>query len=195
MTSPAIPGKLVAKQVSILKGGTAGVVPDIINEIHISLQHLSKFNIEPFTFGRSASLEVILTFHTSPNEGLPLSKESQYVDATICCLYTRSDVRHPGDPVSCDAEDEHSLPSAWDLSSMATVRVFYPELCWGRSVPLVLLLDKAELRHVYLDGISVSKNILNCTGRILPRVPQEMALQLTKRIDIFFKIPCLEDKK
>ena len=97
MTSPAMRGQLVAKWVSILKGGTAGVVPDIRNEILISQQHLSKFDIKPFIFRRSASLEVIKMFHTSRNDGLHLSKES-YVDSTICCLYMRSDVRHPGDP-------------------------------------------------------------------------------------------------
>ena len=30
-------------------------------------------------------------------------------------------------------------------------------------VPLVLLLDKAELRHVHLDEISIRKNICSST--------------------------------
>jgi hypothetical protein len=60
MTFLAILGLLVAKwgQYPISRDA-AGVVPNRINEIHISQQHLSKFDIKPYTFRRSARLKVI----------------------------------------------------------------------------------------------------------------------------------------
>ena len=63
---------------------------------------------------------------------------------------------------------------------------------WGK--PLVLLLDKVELQHVHLNGISVSEDVYCCT-RILPRALQEITLQSTQDIDVPIETLCLERKE
>lgn len=61
MTFRAIPGFLVTKwgQYCPISWNAAGVVPNRINEIHVSQQHLSKFDIRPYTFRLFVGLEVI----------------------------------------------------------------------------------------------------------------------------------------
>ncbi len=121
MTFPAILDLLLAKwgQCPMSRGATEAM-PNRIDEIRISQQHLSKLDIKPYTLGRFARLEVIYIFHTSCNVGLYLSEESN-VDATVCCLIRH--VRCPGNPgiVGCTVEMKN-LRLAWDLIPTAFVR-------------------------------------------------------------------------
>jgi hypothetical protein len=77
------PGPPIGEMGSVsLSQGPTEAVPNRIDEIHISKQHLSKLDIRTYTFRRFASVEVIAMFHKGRNLGFHLNAES-YVDAAV----------------------------------------------------------------------------------------------------------------